>query len=381
MAINTKQYIYDGMDIHTSSFTDGKVHEYSVMLYGDCFECNFSRQAGRLVAAFKAVTARLCPDAGCVFKRYFVSDAANFAQTVREIDGCGDCAVSIIEQPPLTGAKIALWAHLQTNIRQHKTPGGLFAADSGNHVHLWTASNINGAKDSYGQTRDILGRYASSLEQENCNMELNCIRTWFFIHNIDEYYAGMVKGRNDEFDKHGLVPGNHFIASTGICGRTDFASRHVMMDAYAVKGISREQVKFLYASDHLNNTSEYGVRFERGTAVDYGDRRQVFISGTASIDNKGEVMYEGDIEKQTLRMIDNVNALLEEAGCTAGDICSIIVYLRDLADYKTADAIMEAEFGPCPRIMVLAPVCRPKWLIEMECIAIKAQKDDRFADY
>ena len=186
MAINTKQYIYDGMDIHTSSFTDGKVHEYSVMLYGDCFECNFSRQAGRLVAAFKAVTARLCPDAGCVFKRYFVSDAANFAQTVREIDDCGDCAVSIIEQPPLTGAKIALWAYLQTNIRQHKTPGGLFAVDSGNHVHLWTASNINGAKDSYGQTRDILNRYASSLEQENCNLELNCIRTWFFIHNTTQ---------------------------------------------------------------------------------------------------------------------------------------------------------------------------------------------------
>ena len=45
-------------------------------------------------------------------------------------------------------------------------------------------------------------------------MELNCIRTWFFIHNIDEYYAGMVKGRNDEFDKFGLLPGNHFIAST-----------------------------------------------------------------------------------------------------------------------------------------------------------------------
>lgn len=381
MAVTTKQFIFDNMEVNAGIFDKNGVDEYSIMIYGDSYECNFSKQLEKLNAAYANTISMLCPNAVCVFKRYFVSDAANFAKIIREHDDCDSCAVSIIEQPPLTGSKLALWAYLQTGIKYKKVSGNLFSANSGNHEHLWTASNINGAKDSYGQTRDIIKKYAAALENEGCKLELNCIRTWFFIHNIDEYYSGMVKGRNDEFDLHGLVPGNHFISSTGICGRTDSASRHVMMDAYAVKGIKREQITFLNASDHLNNTQEYGVRFERGTAVDYGDRRQVFISGTASINNKGEVMFVGDIEKQTLRMIENIRALLSEAECSTSDVSSIIVYLRDLADYKIAKDIIDEEFGSCPKIMVLAPVCRPAWLIEMECIAIKDQQVDEYKPY
>lgn len=381
MAVTTRQFIFDNMEINASIFEKNGVNEYSIMIYGDIYECNFVRQLEKLNAAYKDTVSRLCPKAVNVFKRYFVSDAANFAKIIREQEDCNSCAISIIEQPPLTGSKLALWAYLQTGIKYKKVSGNLFSANSGNHEHLWTASNINGAKDSYGQTRDIIKNYAAALTKEGCELELNCIRTWFFIHNIDEYYSGMVKGRNDEFDLYGLVPGNHFISSTGICGRTDSASRHVMMDAYAVKGIEREQITFLHAPDHMNNTQEYGVRFERGTAVNYGDRKQVFISGTASINNKGEVMFIGDIEKQTLRMIENVRALLAEAGCSTNDVASIIVYLRDLADYKIAKDLIDEEFGSCPKIMVLAPVCRPTWLIEMECIAITDQQTEGFPPY
>ena len=113
------------------------------------------------------------------------------------------------------------------------------------------------------------------------------------------------------------------------------------------------QIQFLYAPTHLNPTYEYGVTFERGTAVTYGDRKQVFISGTASIYNRGEIVYPGDIVKQTERMMENISVLLKEADATTRDITQAISYLRDMADYA-----------------VLAPVCRPGWLIETECIAV-----------
>ena len=71
-----------------------------------------------------------------------------------------------------------------------------------------------------------------------------------------------------------------------------------MLDAFAVAGLKPGQIKYLYARTHLNPTYEYGVSFERGTAVDYDDRRQVLISGTASINNRGEVMYAGDVHRQ-----------------------------------------------------------------------------------
>mgnify|MGYP006052733029 FL=1 len=106
------------------------------------------------------------------------------------------------------------------------------------------------------------------------------------------------------------------------------------MDAYAVKDISPEQITYLKGSTHLNPTHEYGVTFERGTAVDYEDRRHIFISGTASIDNKGEILHPGDVCRQTGRMWENVEVLLAEAGAGFDGVAQMIVYLRDIAEYQ-----------------------------------------------
>jgi enamine deaminase RidA (YjgF/YER057c/UK114 family) len=151
------------------------------------------------------------------------------------------------------------------------------------------------------------------------------------------------------------------------------------MDNYAIAGISPEQVHYLYASTHLNRTSDYGVSFERGTTVDYGDRRHVFISGTASIDNKGQIVHERDVTLQTQRMWENVGALLAEADCGYDDVTHLIVYLRDMADYGVVSQLFAKRFPDKPFVIVHASVCRSGWLVEMECMAVKAVTDNRFA--
>ena len=135
-------------------------------------------------------------------------------------------------------------------------------------------------------------------------------------------------------------------------------------------GWSRDRFSSFDAPTHLNPTYEYGVTFERGTAVMYGDRKQVFISGTASIDNRGEIVYPGDIVKQTERMMENISVLLKEADATTRDITQAITYLRDMADYAVVKKYFEAHYPDLPHLIVLAPVCRPGWLIETECIAV-----------
>ena len=150
------------------------------------------------------------------------------------------------------------------------------------------------------------------------------------------------------------------------------------MDAYSILDIQKSQQKYLYAKSHLNSTYEYGVTFERGTRVEYGDRSHYFISGTASIDNKGNVLHIGDIKQQTIRMWENVEMLLKEGGASLDDIMQIIVYLRDVADYSTVSKMFEEKFPNVPHVITLAPVCRPTWLIEMECIAVNSNHNDEF---
>ena len=317
-----------------------------------------------------------------VFKRFFLSDASNQTdELLAMLSGYEDCPLSIVEQAPLDGTKIALWVYLQKGVQVRSLSQGMYEVKHQSYRHLWMAGACNREADSECQTRLLLNDYVTHLLEQGCTLADHCIRTWFFVQNVDVNYAGVVKARNEVFVSQGLTNQTHFIASTGIAGRHVHPKVSVMMDAYAVDGIKQEQIHYLYAPTHLNPTYEYGVSFERGTYVDYGDRRQVFISGTASINNKGEVMYPGDIRKQTLRMWENVEVLLAEAECTFEHVAHLLVYLRDIADYTVVKEMFEERFPNLPKVYLLAPVCRPGWLIEMECMAIKAITNDSFPAY
>jgi enamine deaminase RidA (YjgF/YER057c/UK114 family) len=153
------------------------------------------------------------------------------------------------------------------------------------------------------------------------------------------------------------------------------------MDAYAIAGLHKEQVRYLHGSSHLNATHEYGVTFERGVAVQYGDRRHVIISGTASIDIRGEIVHVGDVLSQANRIYDNIAVLLLEGGAGITDIAHLIIYHRDIADRVVISEWAATHYPEIPSMIVHANVCRPGWLLEIECMAIVNQSDTRFADF
>jgi len=312
-----------------------------------------------------------------IFQRYFLSDAANQADIIREaLDKMKDIPTSIIQQPPLDGSKVALWIYL------HK---GAVYSDShiihNGYEHLWTGNKYEDTGIVYQQSENILTDYNNYLTSNGCTLKDNCIRTWFFVQDVDTNYADFVKARKDYFDQSGLTANTHYIASTGIEGRNDSLPSLVSMDVYSIKGISQEQITYLHALSHLSPTNIYGVTFERGVAVQYGDRRHIYISGTASIDNQGNVVHIGDVEKQTFRMLENIEMLLKEGKACMDDIAQGIVYLRDTADYRTVKRILDKTFPELPLVITLAPVCRPTWLVEMECIAIISREDRRFKNF
>ena len=146
-------------------------------------------------------------------------------------------------------------------------------------------------------------------------------------------------------------------------------------------GFDPAQQRYLHALTHLNRTIEYGVTFERATLMQYGDRNHIYISGTASIDNHGQVLHVGNVKKQTLRMWENVETLLNEGGMTFDDVMQIVVYLRDLADYDIVRQMFADKFPSIPFVITLAPVCRPTWLIEMECMAVKKTDNPDYRDF
>ena len=119
----------------------------------------------------------------------------------------------------------------------------------------------------------------------------------------------------------------------------------VSLDSYAISGLRTGQVEFLCAPDHLCPTHDYGVTFERATAVSYADRRHIFISGTASIDHEGRILHPGNVIGQLDRTLENIEALLAKAGANLGDLASILVYLRDPAEGALVEAALVERIG------------------------------------
>lgn len=358
------------------------ISEYHVMVRVTDPHLTYTEQVEALLASYARLAEGELKGNCAVFKRFFLSDAANQTDyLLAMLAEDSDCPLSIVEQPPLDGSKVAMWAYLQKGVQVKALTKGIYEVKHGTYRHLWMAGACNRALNSECQMRLLFNDYVMQLLENGCSLANNCIRTWLYVQNVDVNYAGVVKARNEVFATQNLTDKTHFIASTGIAGRHADPNVWVQMDAYAVDGVRQEQIHYLYAPTHLNPTYEYGVSFERGTYVDYGDRRQVFISGTASINNKGEIVHPGDIRKQTLRMWENVETLLKEADCTFEHVGHLLVYLRDMADYVVVEEMFEERFPNIPKVFLLASVCRSGWLIEMECMAVKSVCYPQFPVY
>lgn len=370
----------ENIEFKSYPFPNG-VSEYHLMIHVRHRNVPFQEQLEQVFSDYFQVCREDLPNAVPVFVRIFLSDSANQMASVSTYLKDTVSAVSIIEQPPLDGSKIALWAYLQTEMKPFPADGLLKAFTHGEYTHWWGGGMTIEGADSEKQTYDLLSQYATLLEERGMTLLENCVRTWFFVQNVDVNYTGVVVGRNRLFWEKGLTTATHFISSTGIGGRRSEAQVLATMDTYAVEGLRYGQMGFLYASDYLNPTSEYGVSFERGTYIDYGDRRHILISGTASIDNRGQVVYQGDIQRQVERMWQNVEALLQEGRAGWDHVAYMLVYLRDVSDFQVVDQMFRDRFPDTPRVILWAPVCRPGWLVEMECMAILPCVHSSFAPY
>lgn len=368
-----------GVTIQTATYAPQKgVGEWHIMLHVEPRGQQFADQLARIYAAEDMIIQQpQMQGARYVMKRYFLSDSTNQQPLMRQEP---DIAISIIQQQPLDGSKIAAWLYLQSDTtitHEH----GMTVCQHNGYRHLWKMGMYSNEGDSAQQTERLLLDYERDLQHFDATLADNCIRTWFFVRDVDTQYAGLVRARRDNFTQQNLTAQTHYISSTGIGGNPADPHAIIQLGCYALTGFEPQQQRYLYAPTHLNPTYEYGVTFERGTLMEYGDRAHVFISGTASINNKGEVVHVGDIIKQTHRMWENVETLLSEAGTTFDDVMHIIVYLRDTADYDTVSQLFAQRFPHIPTVITLAPVCRPTWLIEMECMAVQERENKEFREF
>jgi reactive intermediate/imine deaminase len=116
-------------------------------------------------------------------------------------------------------------------------------------------------------------------------------------------------------------------------------------------------------------TGPGGMRLPFPKAVRAGDF--VFVSGQMATGADGELV-EGGIEVQTRQVMDNIKAILAEAGCTMDDVVKCTCFIDDPRDFGRFNAVYASYFGDSPpaRSTVRAQLVLDGKL-EVEAIAYK----------
>jgi len=97
----------------------------------------------------------------------------------------------------------------------------------------------------------------------------------------------------------------------------------------------------------------------------------VFVSGQMATGADGQLV-EGGIEVQTRQVMDNIKAILAEAGCTMDDVVKCTCFIDDTRDFGRFNAVYASYFGDSPpaRSTVRAQLVLDGKL-EVEAIAYK----------
>lgn len=316
------------------------------------------------------------------FMRIYISDVSNDEVWILETELykiASASAFAILQQSPLGDAEVGILAyHIKTSDGSFKQE--ILSSDKNynnqnviarghNYSLLWSSNfiDIGGQFDAFKQSETIFTNLSESLAKHNMNIRNNCIRTWIFVRDVDNHYKGMVDYRRGFFKDIGLTNETRYIASTGINGQCVDPKTLVTLDALSVQNIKEEQIVRMLALESLSDTIVYGVTFERGFRIRYGDRSHIYISGTASIDADGNTVYLSDIRNQTERTLDNIEALLKPHGAVMSDMKYLIIYLRNRKHWSQIQDILSIRIPESVAVIpVEAPVCRPNWLIEIE---------------
>lgn len=334
----------------------------------------FEQDASALLADYAAAAAAHgCSEESEILLRIHLSDVTNQMPLLERLLKGRSTFLSVVGQSPANGGRIALEAwHWKGCEKRMEGVGREVLRFNGSEAFLFRTEGFV-FPDSFQQTRFEFESLKEALVPHRMTVADHTIRTWLYCRDVDNNYAGLVRARNEFFAQNGLSAETHFIASTGIEGQNAVPARLVAMDSISWAGLRKEQRIELKAEHMLSPTALYGVSFERGTRLCLRDRSHYYISGTASIDRLGEVVHPHDVRRQTVRMIENIAALLESSEGALADLRWATVYLRDAADVEIVSSVL-AEFLPenLPRVVVHAPVCRPAWLVEMEGLAINA---------
>jgi enamine deaminase RidA (YjgF/YER057c/UK114 family) len=321
-------------------------------------------------------------------------------QIVRDFYGPNLPATSYLRQAPCGGQRVAIEAmglgrgRERVAIERLSDQVVVTRQDGTALVYVDQALPRTSAKGVYEKTICSFQQLRRLLPMGGARFD-QVLRTWLSLGGIVDddgpiqRYKELNRARADVYQYIPFLadslPENYtrpaFPASTGI----GTAGRSISLSAVAVVSDADDVVVVPLENPRQTSAYAYGKvysptspKFSRGLALCHGVDTTLFISGTASITNS-ETRHVGDVVAQAHETLDNITALISEdnlsrhdlpgRGTTLDGIAIARVYVKRPEDFESVRAVCEERLGAVPASYVVADVCRPDLLVEIEGLA------------
>ncbi|AND85686.1 RidA family protein [Clostridium tyrobutyricum] len=97
----------------------------------------------------------------------------------------------------------------------------------------------------------------------------------------------------------------------------------------------------------------------------------LFVSGQIPLDPKTGELVSGDVQKAAERSLENVGAILEEAGTSFDNVVKTTVFVKDIGDFAKVNEVYARYFKKDMPARSCVEVKLPKdALVEIEVIAL-----------
>ena len=120
---------------------------------------------------------------------------------------------------------------------------------------------------------------------------------------------------------------------------------------------------------HVESTRGPAALGPYSAAIWAGDL--LYLSGQTPVDPRTGELITGDVEAQTHRAFDNLEAVLGDAGLSMDDVIKCNVYLTDMGNFAAMNAAYAKRFTkPYPARTTVAVRALPRdALVEIELVA------------
>jgi 2-iminobutanoate/2-iminopropanoate deaminase len=99
----------------------------------------------------------------------------------------------------------------------------------------------------------------------------------------------------------------------------------------------------------------------------------IFLSGQLPLELESGQVVSGSVEDQTLKVLENIAAILEAAGSDISKVVKTTVFVTDMANFQAINKIYSQFFGehkPARSLIEVSALPKKEAMLEIEAIAV-----------